>query len=60
MENYAHEIHQLEQKEALKKKSWIYLPPPPPNKVRPRALTRSKIRQIFPQNEAVFMGLGND
>jgi hypothetical protein len=57
MEHYAQEINQIEQKEAQKKKSWIYLPPPPPNKVKPRALTRSKVRHIYTQNEMIFAGV---
>jgi hypothetical protein len=39
----AKEINIREQLDAQAKKSWIYLPPPPPNKVRPRALRRGRV-----------------
>lgn len=54
---YAVTLTKLEVKEAKEKKRMIYRIPPPPNKIKPRALRRSKVKIIYPCNERVFAGV---
>ena len=38
---------------AKEKKTWIYRTPPPPNKMKPRALRRGKITVIFDKERSI-------
>jgi len=42
-ERLAKEISIHERQGAEAKRSWIYAPPPSPNKIKPRALRRSRV-----------------
>jgi hypothetical protein len=45
------EIVKLELKEAKQKKTWIYLPPPPPNRIKPKACRHGEVRIIYSKGE---------